>query len=106
MFLFVRLEAWERARLGPPSVVHCRPQWSKRGWQAVATAANSVVVARFCVYFGEPSEEGGGGLDGDALALLLGQVFTAGPPVEGVLGDQVAVVEGIEQMHQNAFWVL
>lgn len=68
-----------------------------RLWQLVA-AAKSVLFIGVSISLSEPGEKGGGGLHGDTLALLLGQVVTLRPPVEGVLGDQVAVVEGVEEL--------
>lgn len=57
----------------------------------------SLAVVGLVLVLTEPSEEGGDGLEGHALALLLGGVFAGLPLVEGLLFDHVFVIQSVKE---------
>lgn len=61
----------------------------------------ALAVVGLVLGFTEPSEEGGDGLEGHALALLLGRVFARLPLVEGLLFDHVLVVKCVKEHPQQ-----
>lgn len=60
-----------------------------------------LAVVRLVLGLAEPSEEGGDGLEGHALAQLLGGVFAGLPLIEGLLFDHVLVVQSVKEHPQQ-----
>ena len=66
-------------------------------------APRLLAVVRLDVGLPEPGEEGGDGLEGYALALLLGRVLAGAPLLKGLLLDHVLVVQSVKE-HPQQVW--
>lgn len=93
MLIQVLLNHPQNIRSPQGSSLNCH-HFSRRSEGALAVVGLVLGLA-------EPSEEGSDGLEGHALALLLGGVFARLPLVEGLLFDHVLVVEGVKEHPQQ-----